>query len=279
MKKISCLIMLLLSAVCLFAQSAGLRPLSAIATIEISANNSIHFRSPEPIRYVDLPLKLIIGELPLKNLLNVKINADSLKGSVLNRDLGVVTIVGESFMAQYHLKLSPLALAANSAVDIEITPEMMVPLDPAPDELSTPKIRSHAMDMLGKRNKHPLVRTSMLGISAQLNQVYAVSELIFLDISFKNETLMQYDIEQVSFSIEDKKIHKATNQQSIEVQPVFSLYAPGSFKRNFRNIYVIKKLSFSRDKLLKVCLNERQLSSRTLSLNISYADLLHADTF
>lgn len=279
MKKIFCLIALSLTAVCLFAQSPGFRPLSAIATIEICARGSLHFRSPEPIRYVDLPPKFITGELPLKNLLSVKVNTDSLKSNVLSRDLGVVTIVGETFMAQYHLLLSSMSTADRSAVDIEILPGEMVPLDPSGNEISTPKIKSHAMDMLLARVKHPLTRASMLGISAELNQVYSIGELIFLDISFKNETLMQYDIDEVRFSIEDKKIHRATNQQSIEIQPVFSLYASGSFKKNFRNIYVVKKVSFSSEKLLKVSLNEKQLSSRTLSLNISYADLLHADTF
>jgi len=37
--------------------------------------------------------------------------------------------------------------------------------------------------------------------------------------------------------------------------------------------------SFSGEKLLKVSMSEKQLSKRTLSLNISYGDLLHADTF
>lgn len=279
MKKIFCFTTLLFAVISLFGQESGYRPLSAIPVIEISTNSSLHFRSPEPIHYVDLPLKFITGELPIKNLLSVKINVDSLKKNMLSADLGVVTIVGETFMAQYHLLLSPPGLATQSAVDIEILPCMMVPLDPAPGEISTSKVKSHAMDVLLKRVKHPLTKTSMLGISAELNQVYSLGELIFLDISFKNETLMQYDIDQVRFSIEDKKIHRATNQQSIEIQPVFSLYAPGSFKKNLRNIYVIKKVSFSSEKLLRVSLNEKQPSSRTLSLNIAYADLLHADSF
>ncbi|MNI60347.1 hypothetical protein D3C73_1155580 [compost metagenome] len=135
------------------------------------------------------------------------------------------------------------------------------------------------MAVLAKRGSRPLARATMLDISAQLNQVYAVGELIFLDISFKNKTLMEYDIDELKFSVEDKKVHKATNLQSIEISPVFSLYSAERFKRNFRNIYVIKKVSFSSEKLLKVSMSEKQLSKRTLSLNISYGDLLNADTF
>jgi len=280
MKKIPCLLALLLANFLLFAQGPGFRSLSAIPTVEISAGTGLHFRSPQPIRYVDLSTKLLSGDLPLKNLLNVKISTDSVKKNLpLNRELGVVTIVAETFMAQYRLLLSPNVSSDRSAVDIEILPSAMVPLDPSSQDLSTPEIASHAKAILAKRGNRPLAKSTMLGISAQLNQVYAVGELIFLDISFKNKTLMEYDIDELKFSVEDKKVHRATNLQSIEISPVFSLYSPERFKKNFRNIYVIKKVSFSGEKLLKVSLSEKQLSKRTLSLNISYGDLLHADTF
>jgi len=280
MKKISCLLALLLANFYLFAQSPGFRSLSAIPSVEISAGTGLHFRSPEAIRYVDLSTQLLSGDLPIKNLLNVKISSDSVKRNLpLNRELGVVTIVGETFMAQYRLFLSPHVSTDRSAVDIEILPREMVPLDPSHHDLSTPEIKSHAMAVLAKRGSRPLARAAMLGISAQLNQVYAIGELIFLDISFKNKTLMEYDIDELKFSVEDKKVHKATNLQSIEISPVFSLYSSERFKKNFRNIYVIKKVSFSSEKLLKVSMSEKQLSKRTLSLNISYGDLLHADTF
>jgi len=280
MKKISCLLTLLLAHFYLFAQSPGIRSLSAIPTVEISAGTGLHFRSPEPIRHVDLSTKLLSGNLPIKNLLNVKISSDSVKTNLpLNRELGVVTIVGETFMAQYRLFLSANVSSDRSAVDIEILPSEMVPLDPSCQDLSIPEIKSHAMAVLAKRGSRPLARATMLGICAQLNQVYTVGELIFLDISFKNKTLMEYDIDELKFSVEDKKVHKATNLQSIEISPVFSLYSSERFKRNFRNIYVIKKVSFSNEKLLKVSMSEKQLSKRTLSLNISYGDLLNADTF
>ncbi|WP_175632302.1 DUF4138 domain-containing protein [Pedobacter ghigonis] len=280
MKKTSCLLALLLANFYLFAQGPGFRSLSAIPTVEISAGTGLHFRSPEAIRYVDLSTKLLSGDLPIKNLLNVKISSDSVKRNLpLNRELGVVTIVGETFMAQYRLFLSPHVSTDRSAVDIEILPSEMVPLDPSHQDLSTPEIKSHAMAVLAKRGSRPLARSTMLGICAQLNQVYTVGELIFLDISFKNKTLMEYDIDELKFSVEDKKVHKATNLQSIEISPVFSLYSSERFKRNFRNIYVIKKVSFSSEKLLKVSMSEKQLSKRTLSLSISYGDLLNADTF
>jgi hypothetical protein len=41
-------------------------------------------------------------------------------------------------------------------------------------------------------------------------------------MTFKNNSNLSYDIEDLKFSIEDKKIHKATNNQSIEMTPLFN---------------------------------------------------------
>ncbi|GFI14848.1 hypothetical protein IMSAGC008_02411 [Muribaculaceae bacterium] len=42
---------------------------------------------------------------------------------------------------------------------------------------------------------------------------------------------------------------------------------------------VVKKLTFPNDKVLTVELTEKQISGRTISLNIDYEDVLSADGF
>lgn len=79
---------------------------------------------------------------------------------------------------------------------------------------------------------------------AELNAVYTVGDLVLLDITYRNATNLAYDIDEMRFKIEDKKITKATNVQSIEVKPIWQLYPHGSFKRTYRNIYVLKKRHF-----------------------------------
>ena len=49
-----------------------------------------------------------------------------------------------------------------------------------------------------------------------------MSDYIFLDMTFKKQFNLGYDIEALKFSVEDKQIHKATNNQSIEMTPIFS---------------------------------------------------------
>ena len=55
---------------------------------------------------------------------------------------------------------------------------------------------------------------------------------------------------------------------------------PGkSFKRGYRNVIVVKKMTFPNDKVLTIELSEKQISGRTISLSIDYEDVLSADSF
>jgi len=58
--------------------------------VYLPENVSVQFISPEPIQYVDISAKTVIGDLPLKNVLRIR-----LKDSVGPADV-VVTIAGES---------------------------------------------------------------------------------------------------------------------------------------------------------------------------------------
>ena len=52
-----------------------------------------------------------------------------------------------------------------------------------------------------------------------------------------------------------------------------------SFKYGYRNVVVLKKMTFPNDKVLTIELSEKQISGRTISLNIDYEDVLSADSF
>ncbi|WP_332911825.1 DUF4138 domain-containing protein [Algoriphagus boritolerans] len=111
-----------------------------------------------------------------------------------------------------------------------------------------------------------------------MNSIYTVDDYIFLDISFTNKTNLKFDLDQLRFKIEDKRITKATNVQSIEIEPEYQLFTPKSFEKKYHNIYVFKKFTFPNSKVFTIELSESQISGRTLSLEIKYADLLAADT-
>jgi hypothetical protein len=91
------------------------------------------------------------------------------------------------------------------------------------------ELRKFAMNIIQKNQKKSDSGRENLRLSVQLNNVYVMSDYIFLDMTFKNNSNLGYDIEALKFSVEDKQIHKATNNQSIEMTPSFSAEYPKIF--------------------------------------------------
>lgn len=52
-----------------------------------------------------------------------------------------------------------------------------------------------------------------------------------------------------------------------------------SFLHGYRNVVVVKKMTFPNDKVLTIEMSEKQISGRNISLNIDYEDVLSADSF
>src|SRR5690554_1351638 len=59
---------------------------------------TLHFTSPEPIQYVDISSKNLVGDLPLENVFRIKMQEDSASDGK-NQGLGVVTIIGQKFIS------------------------------------------------------------------------------------------------------------------------------------------------------------------------------------
>ena len=47
----------------------------------------------------------------------------------------------------------------------------------------------------------------------------------------------------------------------------------------YRNVAVLRKLTFPNDKVLTIEMSEKQVSGRTITLSIDYEDVLYADSF
>lgn len=293
MKKILNILALLLVSLTTYAQN-NLFP------VYITDDLSIHFRSPEPIQYVDISSNQVIGDLPVENILRIKFFPqdeeqqryeslpDSLKVSVPKPqstfpqgdipNIAVVTIVGQSYMAQYKIHYVQDKFYAGLQSEFEIEPYLMKPLEFPNVTMTRNEMKKLSVDFLKKKPTFNNVHSKGLGLSARLNNIFSVGDYIFVDVTFNNKTNIKYDIDEIRFKIEDKKIVKATNVQEVEVRPEFSLYNNKSFRKNFRNIYVFKKFTFPNSKVLNIQITEEQISGRMLELKIDYRDMLNADT-
>ena len=282
--------LLLCTAQFLTAQTATKEQIiSDLPEIEITEGINLHIISPEPIQYVDLSTLKLTGDLPATNIARIKIT-DSPESNETEKiikpvlfssgdTVGIITVVGQSFIAQYKAVYRN-SENLNTVTNIHIQPEDMQPIEFDKMVFSNLELRKFAMDIIQKKSeKNPIRKEKNLQLNIQLNNVYVMSDYIFLDMTVKNNSNLSYDIDDLKFSIEDKIIYKATNNQSIEMTPVFQLNPQKHFRKNFRNIYVFKKFTFPNSKVMMIRLIEEQLSGRTIEMKINYSDILKADTF
>lgn len=284
LKKALCAVSVL-SAISIFSQTElPEKRVMDLTALNLSEGISLHIISPEPIQFVDLSTQNLTGDLPAENMARVKITDRAESDSTAQdktidiHNLGVITVVCQSFMAQYRVTYTDYT--TNSVTNIQIQPEDMQPLENPKMAFSSAELHRFSLDILRKKKvSEPIRQAKNLRLTMQLNNIYVVSDYIFVDMTFLNFSNLKYDVETIKFSVEDKKIYKATNNQSIPLDPVFTLYDPKDFKKSFRNIYVFKKLAYPNSKVLKIRLIEEQLSGRGVEMKVNYSQVLNADTF
>ncbi len=288
--KIKFLLILFLSlGISLNAQSSKEKlGIYQLPEIEISEGVNILFISPEPIQFVDLSTNNLVGDLPSENIARVKIkNNDTSKNekntltlSNGQKSCGIITIVGQSFMAQYRTVYKNVRTGV-PITNIQIQPQDMQPLEFPKIQFSFPELKKFSMNIFNnkKSQKKPLRTKRQFKLKLQLNNVYVYNDYIFLDISMFNNSDLGYTIEDIKFSIDDKKIYKATNNQSVTLKPVYKLIKRTYFRKKYRNVFVFNKFTFPNGKLLTIRVLENPISGRTIELKIKYSDILNADTF
>ena len=249
---------------------------------------NIHIIAPEPIQFVDLSTYHLVGDLPSENIARVKVQIDKETTDTpdatqkqpffIGQDIGVITIVGQSFMAQYRaIWQDKKSTWINTNLHIEAS--QMQPLEYPKMKYSNYELKRFALQIQNKKIKKPIRKKENLKLTMQLNNVYVMEDYIFLDISIENKTNLYCDIEGIKFNIDDKKIYKATNNQSIELNPLYSFNDQTKIRQSYRNIFVFEKFTFPNSKVLKIRLIEEQISGRTIDMIVNYSDVLNADTF
>lgn len=248
-----------------------------LPVVLLPGSSTFHFISPEPIQYVDISTKGIVGDLPLKNILRIKRIADSVKKGFDLSSGAVVTIAGEKFLASFRVDLTSEIPGKEFPTQIEILPEHMRPLEVSGFTLSKAQLQKLAAEMLFKKQQRNISRAKAFNMLGNVNHISTMGDYIFLDISFTNLSNLRFDTDQIRFKIEDEKINKASTVQSVEIKPEFVLLGHPAFRRSYRNVFVFKKFSFPGHKVMKIELSEKQISGRVIEMKLKYKDVLEAD--
>ena len=228
----------------------------------------------EPIRFVDISTDKVVGDQPINNTIRLKpkdnVYAD---GEVL----AIVTIVTERYRTQYALLYTTRMQEAVTDKEIECS-ERNAYNNPAVS-LSTADMTKYARQIWSSAAKFRNVATKKHRMVMRLNNIYSVGEYFFIDFSVENKTNIRFDIDELRVKLSDKKLTKATNAQIVELTPALVLDEAKTFRYGYRNVIVVKKMTFPNDKVLTIELSEKQISGRTISLSIDYEDVLSADSF
>ena len=228
----------------------------------------------EPIRFVDISTDKIAGDQPINNTIRLKPKeAGHEDGEVL----AIVTIVTERYRTQYGLIYTTRMKEAVSDKEIQLQ-ERQAYNNPAVS-MSTEDMYSYARKIWNSPAKYRDVSIRQHRMTMRLNNIYSVGDYFFIDFSIHNTTNIRFDIDELRVKLADKKVSKATNNQIVELEPEMMLEQPKSFLHGYRNVLVVKKLTFPNDKILTIELSEKQISGRTIHLNIDYEDVLSADSF
>lgn len=203
--KLTLYILLLLVSNFLTAQTATKEQIiSDLSEIEITEGINLHIISPEPIQYVDLSTEKLTGDLPATNIARIKITEHPYSKEMVKikmppaysngTQIGVITVVGQSFIAQYKVVYRNQD-NLNTITNIHIQPEAMQPIEFEKMTFSNLELRKFAMDIIRKKSeKNPIREEKNLKLSFQLNNVYVISDYVFLDMTIKNNSNLSYDI-------------------------------------------------------------------------------------
>ena len=267
--------MLLLSAGMFAAHEAkAQRTYEEMEQLTVNEQVTTVITASEPIRFVDISTEKVAGDRPIDNVIRLKPKeAGHEDGEVL----AIVTIVTERYRTQYALLYTTRLQEAVTDKEIQLM-ERNAYDNPAVS-MSTADMNRFARRIWNSPARYHNVASKAHRMVMRLNNIYAVGDYFFLDFSIDNRTNIRFDIDEIRVKLADKKVSKATNTQVIELTPALMLEQSKSFRHGYRNVIVIRKMTFPNGKVLSIEMTEKQISGRNITLNIDYEDVLAADSF
>ncbi len=242
-------------------------------TIYVNEEVTTHVIMPENIKLVDISTDKIVGNQCADNIVRLKPS-----GRMRDYELaGTITVIGERHIAQFNVVYTKGPAKAHSVYNIT-QDDMRQYTNPEVSMTQGDMARLAWSIFTSRRNKYG-IRSTLYGIKARVNNIYTVGDYFFIDFSLKNCSKIKYDIAEIRLKLMDKKELKATNSQTIELTPVYMINHEKSFQKEYRNVIVLKKLTFPNEKKLRLEISEDQISGRVSYIDINYRDILNADSF
>ena len=264
---------MLLSGIFILPEAKAQTTYEEMEQLTVNEQVTTVITASEPIRFVDISTEKVAGDQPIDNIIRLKPKEG---GHEDGEVLAIVTIVTERYRTQYALLYTTRVREAVTDKEIELR-ERDAYNNPAVS-MSTAEMIRFARRIWNSPAKIRNVATKAHRMTMRLNNIYAVGDYFFIDFSVENRTNIRFDIDEIRVKLADKKLSKATNAQVIELTPTLVLERGKVFRHGYRNVIVVKKMTFPNDKILTIEMTEKQISGRNICLNIDYEDVLAADS-
>ena len=250
-------------------------PAETRRTLFINKDVTTFIVSGDEIQLMDISLdsRFVVGNQPNTNIVRVKPVKDMPNGA----DMGILTVVAERNITQFNLIYVDDSDIATTQYNIQETDGVNY-LNPGVD-MPKRDMYMYCWRIINSGKKFYDVSAGSYGLKIRLNNIYSIGNYFFIDFSLTNRTNIRFDIEEIRVKLTDKKRTKATNSQDIELEPTLNFNSEKKFKRDYRNVLVLPKLTFPDEKVLTITVNEEQISGRTTTLSIDYQDILNADGY
>ena len=272
MKSMKKLFLVAVAFVALSTSSASAQDTN-LRTIYVNKDVTTHLIMPETIKLVDISTDNVVGNQVNDNIVRIKPDTILADGETA----AIATVIGERHIAQYKLVYCSQSCFVHTRFTI---PYCDAQDYTNPDvQMSVAEMSRYAIRMYNAKRTVENIHSKKDKMKAWVNHICSAGDYFFIDFSMENKTKIPYDISDIRVKLEDKKQKKATNFQSIELTPEYMLNYNKHFKKRYRNVLVVKKLTFPEAKVLKIEVSENQISGRTIELNINYDDVLDADCF
>ena len=263
-----------IAALCTTSSMYAQQTYTELEQLTVNENVTTVITASEPILFVDISTDKVVGDQPIENTVRLKPKET---GHEDGEVLCIVTIVTERYRTQYALLYTTRMKEAVTDKEIQLH-ERNAYNNPSVS-MSTADMTAYARQIWNSPALFRNVATKQHRMVMRLNNIYSVGEYFFIDFSIDNKTNIRFDIDEIRIKLADKKLSKATNAQIVELTPELVLEQASSFKHGYRNVIVLKKLTFPNDKILSIEVTEKQISGRNISLDIEYEYVLSADSF
>ena len=245
-------IVIVAAAMLLVSSAKAQQTYQELEQITVNEQVTTLVTASEPILFVDVSTDKVAGDKPIENTVRFKPkDAEHTDGEVL----AIATIVTERYRTQY-------ALVYTTKMTEAVTDKEIAPYERTAYRNPAVSLSTEDMTKFARR---------VWNSPAKIHNVKA--------FSVDNRTNIRFDIDELRVKLVDKKVQKATNNQTIELPLALVLDHSRSFLHGYRNVIVFKKMTFPNDKVVTIELSEKQISGRAISISVDYEDVLSADAF